>query len=137
VLRYRDRILAHNTETAHDNQVLMDDIYAFCIICLALRDWLEREKAATKDDLRVFFERSVPLQVCRDIANGVKHLELDRNPSTSGFSIGRQYKAAPFVVFESRDGRQDLVELPELVKSCVTDWQGFLKARAPEGLVKE
>jgi hypothetical protein len=69
VLRYRDRILAHNTETAHDNQVLMDDIYAFCIICLALRDWLEREKAATKDDLRVFFERSVPLQVCRDIVN--------------------------------------------------------------------
>ncbi len=130
VLWWRDRVQAQDI-AANPNSDYLQELYAFFVICLSLRDWLEKSGAVPDAELNGLFKTSAPLQACRDIANGVKHFELDpKRRSTDALVILLQYKAPPFIVFRTRDGYEQFVELPDLVNSCVRDWQLFLNARS-------
>jgi hypothetical protein len=129
MLRWQRRIHLRLPGEARANQDYFDDCYAFFTTCLSLRDWLIADKVAKDTECHELFAASAALQVARDIANGVKHLNLTKPTSTDGFAIGRQYEEPPFVVFGTKEGRERLVLVPDLVDEAVHDWQEFLKAK--------
>jgi len=58
----------------------VDDVQAFFINCFHLKDWLLNDPASglAKADLKPLTRGSTSLQLCADLANGVKHLDLKR-----------------------------------------------------------
>lgn len=91
----------------------------------------------TKPDLEMLFKESLEFRICRDLANGMKHLSLDQKPSTKAFSVGRQYQAPLFVVFvvnvagksKPEELRERLYDVLDLADRCVNRWREFLKAK--------
>lgn len=57
-----------------------DSVYHFCQDALHLMDWIRNEPATGHlwEDLKALFKGSVELAACADIANGSKHLKLNR-----------------------------------------------------------
>ncbi|HXR36099.1 MAG TPA: hypothetical protein VN754_09145 [Candidatus Binataceae bacterium] len=103
----------------------LDDAFAFFQNCFALRDWFIAADVTSDEAMAALFRASRPVSVCRDLCNATKHYDLSR-PSLRGFAVGRQYRGQPFVVFEDRDGRQDLLELLPLADACMAAWESFL-----------
>src|ERR1041384_6786560 len=67
-----------------------DYIYAFFQNCYHLRDWLLKSRVVAKTDLDDLFRQHVELQICRDVCNGTKHMEIDRASVDAHFSIYRE-----------------------------------------------
>lgn len=104
-----------------------DFLLAFCQNCHALRDWFEKDGAVSKDQLDALMQSNQPLRVCRDIANGSKHLKVDRPSVDQNFSIGREYCGPEipdrwFVIVGD-----DLVDTLALASQCVDAWRMFLQ----------
>jgi hypothetical protein len=74
VSRWLDRLMrAASPEDAEDF------LYAFFQTCFHLRDWLLADFGQAKVD--TFIKDSLPLRICRDVANLTKHCELVRTPA--------------------------------------------------------
>lgn len=125
MLRWRDRLHGADWSPVPLPEERLDDAYAFFQNCFALRDWLTANGATTADIANDAIRASRPLRICRDLCNASKHFDISR-PSTRGFMIGRQYRAAPFVIFEDADGSHDLFEVVALAEECVAAWDAFL-----------
>jgi len=126
--RWHDRLRTADWSVPSVREERLDDAYAFFQNCFALRDWLFATGEVAKEVASGAVAESLALRLCRDLCNATKHFDLSR-PSTLGFTIGRQYRAQPFVVFEDADGRQDLFEVVALADQCVAEWDAFLAAR--------
>jgi len=63
-----------------DMSLRVDIILSFFMHCYHLGDWL---KASGLDETKVnnFIHNTYELQVCRNLTNSTKHLDLDRKPS--------------------------------------------------------
>jgi hypothetical protein len=58
-------------------QLALDDVFAFFMNCYHLADWISRDGEKTKLEVDAFMKRSKPMQLCRDVCNGLKHYRLD------------------------------------------------------------
>lgn len=117
---------------------MVDFVHVFILLSFQLRDWLVESRRCTKKEVLAFFDKTIELQVCRDIANGLKHLVL-RNPSISSeLGLHREYdydtggdvyKITFFIGQQKHDW-----EVLEFAAECMGKWEQFLSRR---GLIKE
>lgn len=87
--RWRERVVtAANGEPSADE---FDFLLAFFESAYHLRDWLVETGASTSVEVDGYVASHVELQLCRDIANGLKHHSLRRASIDAEFSIVNQY----------------------------------------------
>lgn len=135
VLRWRDRLdaLGARDDFGLAPVVTFDYIYAFFQNCYHLRDWLRNSGAVKEDVLQQFMTGNVEMGVCRDIANGTKHLRITSPSVDAAPSIGREYHPVGwpgkrpgttesyFILLEHSDTRQVIrYDLIDLADRCVT-----------------
>jgi len=111
----------------------------FCFVllqhCWAMRDWLVVSRTFPQADVERLFA-SDELKVCRDVANGMKHLRITRPSVDANFLVVREYVPA-FLSEDGKEGSRPVVlaggdkrDLIELCSSCFEQVRAFLLARA-------
>jgi hypothetical protein len=119
---------------------LVDDFYAFCLVCFHLKDWLKNDASAEVDEKVVeqYVNGNLWLGLCADLANGAKHLKLrDRSrrfegthhPETTlvldlGLGISL-LPVKPALTIPLPPGER--VTALRFVESCVDAWDEFLR----------
>src|SRR5205085_6378533 len=89
MLRWHGRIQNAANGIASSDE--FDFLLAFFGNCFSLRDWLLSAKVVEQAQIEELFRTHVQLRLCRDIANGFKHMNL-RQPSVDAkFSIQNEY----------------------------------------------
>ncbi len=122
------------------NEDEMDFVLVVFQQALHLRDWIKATCAGAEAPLEALFRDNVEMGICRDIANGFKHMELSRASVDGEFSIVFEYWP--------RDGREgDMVVLAgghkfrllELAGKCVVLWREFVRVNnlRPSGVGSE
>jgi hypothetical protein len=95
---------------------------------LALRDWIHEARPEVRPQLEILFSSNVDMGLCRDIANGFKHMKLSRKASVDpAFSIVFEYN--PSLVHKGEMvvlGGGHKFPLRELATTCVDRWRGFI-----------
>lgn len=129
VSRWLDRLIhARSPEEAEDF------LYAFFQNCYHLRDWMPPQFSVAALDS--FFNDSLPLRNCRDVANLTKHCVLTRTPAQGHeLSILREY-AGPGNGWFQDDTRLVIVtnyrddgivlDAREVARECLRLWCEFL-----------
>jgi hypothetical protein len=99
-----------------------------------LRDYLEREGAASKVELDQLMTSTPALRGCRDLCIGAKHREIDRPSVDSQPWILREYRGTDDWRLVVKVG--DKFDLVSLASDCMRAWDGFLAANGldTEGL---
>ena len=64
-----------------------DEILVFFIFCHHLKDWIIKDTSIESREVEKLINDNECLQFCADIANGTKHLEIDRSRSRQNSSI--------------------------------------------------
>jgi hypothetical protein len=107
-----------------------DYLYAFFQNCYHLQDWVLTELNST--DVDSFVKASLPLRICRDVANLTKHFVLERRPAQGHeLSVLREYAGAGKGWFED-DTRLVIVtnyqndgivlDAREVARECLRLW---------------
>jgi hypothetical protein len=120
---------------------LVDDFYAFFVCCWHLKDWLKADSAVS-DEIRggveAFVNGNLWLRLCADLANGAKHLKLDRNARFDtparvertlvldlGFGVAKlPVKTAVTIPVPGKP-----LDPLRVARSCVQAWDNFLAER--------
>jgi hypothetical protein len=125
MLRWRDRLM--EKYQGDDVNAIFEFTYAFFQSCYHLRDWMVSDNAATENEMKMLFDSSVELQLCRDICNATKHLQYDRPSIDPRPRIGREmdpwerdWHGRWYVYSDKRR------PLSELVHNCIAAWDKFL-----------
>lgn len=138
VARWHARVhAAANGEPSVDE---LDFLLTFFLYCFHLRDWLERSSVATRDELVALFKASPELRLCRDIANGFKHMTLSEPSVDAGFSIVNEYVPRNWPgAYRYPNGRWTICAdnkkelhqfgLVELADRCFAIWSEFLSSK--------
>jgi hypothetical protein len=129
VRRWHKRIdRLHNSEAIDSlDSFVLDYVYAFFQNCNQLADWISNDAPDRKAAVERLIRTTPELQICRDIANATKHLDLDRPPKVAGgFADGREYvpgdsNGAGFFVIAGGEKYQ----LFDLVNRCMEAWERF------------
>ena len=109
----------------------MDDIYAFFQNCYHLRYWILVSHLELQKKLDTLFIKNVELQICKDICNGLKHLELTKPKIDKDFNIYREYNH--FAVSGENPVKYNVradeykYELFELMGNLIDIWDTFIK----------
>lgn len=90
VLRWYQRVLNADCCPNANTDEVVDFSLAFFLNCFSLRDWLRRSPRVTAKEVSDLFS-SPELKLCRDLANGYKHLHLDKPSVDANFSLHREY----------------------------------------------
>jgi hypothetical protein len=124
-----------------ESEVTSDRLFNFMVTAHALNDWVQNDPSVpqiVKDGLSCH-RSDVRLNVCRDVANSLKHFELDdRNAaravtesasSSTGFSVGRYGKGSlgkgeESISFTLKDGQR--IALLPFCSQVVELWQSYL-----------
>lgn len=129
VSRWLDRLMCvRSPEDAEDF------LYAFFQNCYHLRDWVLTELSST--DVDSFVSDSLPLRICRDVANLTKHFVLERKPAQGHeLSVLREY-AGPgkgwfegdtrLVIVTNYQNDGIILDAREVARECVRLWCTFL-----------
>ena len=83
--RYLKRFCDINAGIPHTqaSQNYDDDVYAFFQNCYHLKDWIKNDPSCSKwSDIEKFINSNSDLQICADLCNGLKHLQLTKPRST-------------------------------------------------------
>ena len=89
VERYYDRFKQINDGTDErkpSTAEFEDDVFAFFVNCYHIRDWLINDleyRAHTQRQVDNYINVTMPLAICADICNGMKHLTRNRDPRSS------------------------------------------------------
>jgi hypothetical protein len=118
---------------APDSIDVLDHAIVVLIACFSMRDWLLNAWAGDKSEVEDLFSASWELQVCRDIANGAKHLDLTRPSVDAHHEIGRSLNPYP----RPDEPKVELVlhaggkraGLADFCHSCVAEIRRWLEAR--------
>jgi hypothetical protein len=127
---------------------LRDDFYHFFLHCFHLKDWLKNDVAVPKEvggRAEQLFDKSKapsPLVLCADIANGVKHLHLDKprvdpdallSAAVSAFQPSAfqadAYQTTGMIVLKIGGDRLSALVIAD---KCIAAWDRFLR---DEGLL--
>jgi hypothetical protein len=67
-----------------------DEVYAFFINCYHLKDWLKNDTDFILNDTEIedFVRSNYYLEICGDICNGIKHMNLTRPKIGKGAKMG-------------------------------------------------
>jgi hypothetical protein len=118
-----------------------DYAHAFFIFCYHIKDWIINDigvNQVTETEVEEFINDSPSLGYCADIANGVKHLKLNRNirsksqpkMSTSETRIvaivgkGEKVDVKEFQYISTDEGE---IEAFDLASKCIREWQEFIE----------
>jgi hypothetical protein len=122
--RWRQRMAAG---TESNPSYLLDNIHAFFIACFHLRDWLVADASVAReigDAAKRLVNTDYSLQICADIANGLKHLVLTRSvrhdPPVS------MSTAEPATIYDASG--VELGEATVVADGCLKSWDTLLKA---------
>jgi hypothetical protein len=123
--RWRQRM---GTGSDSNPSYLLDNIHAFFIACFHLKDWLKAD-ASVAPGIGAAAEHLVntdySLQICADLANGLKHLVLTqrtRRDSPVLMSTGE-----PATIYDRGSGTS-LGEAADVADQCIEAWDAFLKS---------
>ena len=128
-----------------DDRRRVDDFYAFFVCCFHLKDWLKGDKtldSGVGDRAETLISKP-SMRICADIANGSKHLVLNRRVR---FAADTHLEAVP-ASFQDDAFQADAFQVGAVVivavgqtwgalrvaDQCVQYWDKFL---AQEGLTK-
>ncbi len=125
----------HQTGDLHRHQ---DFIYAFFQNCYHLREWLVESGVVPQCEMERLFQDHVELQICRDVCNGTKHMQVKRPSIDGDYSIFREYDH--FHVDRPDDGPHSMeylfvlagshkYDLFELARKCMAIWEQFLRGK--------
>jgi hypothetical protein len=130
--RWYHRMAVLNLETPRAcADELMDHVYACLQNCLMLRDWLLNSPGVERAAVRQLFG-STELKLCRDVANGTKHLQISKPSIDSQFMTVREYtppsldgsRGADYVLTLCADGRK--LDLLWLCDECMRQVSEFM-----------
>lgn len=77
-------------EHTRESDFYNDIVYAFFQNCWMLRDWMVNSKALDKKLIDDFFHSDKDMMICRDLANGSKHLVINKPSIDPNISINRR-----------------------------------------------
>lgn len=131
------RLLARLEEAVKDPDEYRDRVYSFFQACWCLKDWTKNDPSINRT---VWMPISTavhavgsPLRLCRDLANGSKHLRLDKPTSGSGASEHHlNYTVYPGQNRESDveclvdDGHGNQIPAKDLARQCLARWESVL-----------
>lgn len=136
--RWRERVSV--IEKLDDNNIedAVDFLHAFTLNCFHLKDYLEASLKTKLNSENCPLFKFPEFLICRDIANGLKHLELSR-PSISELAafyreydyFNKEHKIKVSVYIQKQLFTFDHVEF---VNRCAALWWGYLQTLK---LVKE
>ncbi len=99
--------------------------------CYALRDWFVKSGAFKQSELDAIISENLSMQMCRDICNRSKHLEITRASLDPRFSILREYRGAcarnALIFLADRS----TMELEEVSHSCIEFWRVIIRDHKP------
>jgi hypothetical protein len=129
--RWQQRIQKIEIGRADENSSWdsVDFVHAFILLCFQMRDWLII-RGVSKKDLQNLFQTHKEFQVCRDIANGLKHLDLDKPSISTELGLHREYdyfrggSVYKITFFEGKEKYE--WEITDFVSACVKKWEQFL-----------
>ncbi len=127
-----ERIYA-NTD---DERAFTDDLLSFCMHCTHLADWIECDRYVPSRSKRIVAQALVTakwLLICRDIANGAKHVRLNKPKSGKGAKYaytertkrGNQERFTLDSIFD--DGNGNAVSGREIALKSVDEWRSILR----------
>jgi hypothetical protein len=132
------------TESESVAQHGVDDFEAFFIHCFHLKDWLKNDPEV---DITIgtaaeaLVNSSDALRICADLANGVKHLRLDRprgDRTTRMEALGRVVDDpssdsgigfVDVVVIFSGQEKGLCWDASGVASACIAEWKDFLQRR--------
>jgi len=132
--RWYSRFVAFSARpSAEDPHALEDCAFAFFQNCHHLREWVQQTSDVKQQQLDQLIANHTELQLCRDLANGTKHLNITYdNVVDRHFSIAREYDPC-----NGGDRRIRLCliagktyDLRALAGRCLAIWKEFLTAYA-------
>lgn len=93
--RWYDRLLLLQNGRSHDMSTdnYLDEIYAFFMNCYHLKDWIKHDASVpppVQQAVELHINSSVPLMLCADICNSLKHLALSKPRSSENPVFGKQ-----------------------------------------------
>lgn len=132
MLRWHVRI----GEARHLDDRFVDECYAFFTCCFHLKDWLKADAAVrreTRDQVERYVAGNLWLCLCADLANGSKHMILDRarfDHSARVEKIG-VLDLSPLAVMPVKPGAviqigDDRYSPRHVADRCVAQWNTFL-----------
>lgn len=126
VSRWHRRILAAATSPELDQDDLLDFVYAFFQNCWHLLEWVQRTSDVSAAQLQSFRMQKEML-ICRDLANGTKHLSLKSPSVDAEFSIMREFEPTlphrQRLILVAQDQKYDLIAL---ASTCLSGCQQLL-----------
>ena len=114
-------------------------MFAFFMNCYHLKDWIRNDDSVSdevKDKVEDYINQNRCLSYCADIANGLKHLKLNKqtrsgekmDKMSSLYSItlgsGPEIVRVKYTFIKEDDSELDAFTL---AKDCVKKWNDFLK----------
>jgi hypothetical protein len=107
-----------------------DFLFAFYMSCYHMRDWLCSDNAIGKSEWEAFLKQSIPLQRCRDLCNGAKHMNIrtDRESIDRNFMTGREYCSSDKTKLFFWMGT-DKVDAYNLAADCKREIEKLLKEK--------
>lgn len=127
VRRWHERFVNSCRGSSSSPEERLDFFLAFCHNCYALRDWLQNDDVISKGRLDMLMQNTQSLRVCRDIANGSKHLKINMPSVDPDFSIGREYCGSQIPERWFVLAGNDLIDALSLSDECLNAWQAFLQ----------
>ena len=133
VLRWQRRLHTIVSEHYDDADAVVDHALALLQNCFCMRDWLSRSLPSKETEIQNLFS-SRALSLCRDLANGSKHLAIDRPSVDARHSVHASYVPPPLDGSSSSSyelvlaAGGDMIPFLDLCATCVQELQRFLVA---------
>ena len=84
--------ITNGKEHLQSTDFYQDEVYAFFQNCWHLRDWIINSGIIEKVIVDKFFHEDSDMKICRDLANGSKHLTINSPSIDADMKIERKFK---------------------------------------------
>jgi len=120
-----------NMEYDQNSDYYQDVIYAFFQNCWHLKDWIINSKAIDPKTVYSFIDLNNDLKICRDLANGSKHLLITKPSVNSNMKINKHEYKISIAGNLKREMTYRIDGLPgvdifTIATSCYYQWREFL-----------
>jgi hypothetical protein len=119
-----------------DKDRALDTIFAFYMNCFHLGDWLKESGLCSDEDLINMRDEYGQLGLCRDIANGMKHMRVDLNhhpiepnwgTATAHVTFVHTDGSIPFGLWVFKLGDGSSFDMFDLASQCMEIWRLVLE----------
>ncbi len=108
-----------------------DDVYAFFLNCYHLKDWIKNDPYCNGWNVEGFIKSNSDLQICADLCNGLKHLNLTNprsteNPQFSRINIALNIKEMSISISYKIATASGEIDAFDLGSRCVSAWENYI-----------